>query len=362
MHSHIYLRVICLKNYSLKIIFALLATLVFILGFFAAPSQAVKGVSDGLTLCSTAVIPSLFPFIFLSDFFVRSGLCSIVGRYIAPVTEFVFRLPGIAGCAVLMSLIGGYPVGARMIAQLIEDGSVTREEGRRMLVFCVNAGPAFVIGTVGTVMLSSPRAGFILYASLVLSSLLMGAFLRLFGKKKTGEKAVGAKDFSPDVISQSVLSATNSMLMLCAWILLFSCVNALVHSLHLSQNTLMWIRIATEVTGGCAQTTAAFPLCVTALTLGWSGFSVHCQLYPFIRQTGLRYSYFCLSRLIHGGLATAVAQLLFRIFPCQVSVFSNLTQVTPSLFSVSVPAAAAMLVLSAFIIIETKIPLLKQET
>lgn len=355
MRSHIYLRVIYLNNYSLKIIFALSATLVFIVGFFAEPSSAVKGVSDGLTLCSTAVIPSLFPFIFLSDFLIRSGLCDIVGKHIAPAVNSIFRLPGSAGCAVLMSLVGGYPVGAKMISQLIEDGSITRSQGKRMLVFCVNAGPAFVIGTVGTVMLSSPRAGIVLYASAVISSLVMGVFLRFFCEKQADEKIHTEKQFVPDIISQSVLNATNSMLMMCAWILLFSCVNALVRCLPLSQRVMMWVNIITEVTGGCAQSTKAFPLCVTALVLGWSGLSVHCQLYPFIRQTGLKYSHFCLSRLIHGGISTVIAELLFRIFPCEVSVFSTFTDVTPSLFSVSVPAAVAMLILSAFVIVENKV-------
>lgn len=351
---------ICLKNYSLKIIFALTATVVFIVGFITEPSAAIKGVSNGLTLCSTAVIPSLFPFIFLSDFFIRSGLCDIVGRYLAPVTGFLLRLPGNAGCAVVMSLIGGYPVGAKMISQLIDDGSITPSQGRRMMVFCVNAGPAFVIGTVGTVMLSSPRAGLILYASLAISSLLMGFCMRFFCEKRECKGVFTKKTFSADAVSQSVFSATNSMLMLCAWILLFSCANALVRCLPLSQNMMMWVNIITEVTGGCVQATKAFPLCVTALILGWAGLSVHCQLYPFIKQTGLKYSRFCLSRLIHGGISTVIAQLLFRVFPCEVSVFSTFSDVTPSLFSVSVPAAVAMLILSAFLIIESKSPHLKQ--
>ena len=343
---------ICLNNYRVKIIFALSATVIFIAGFIAAPSEAIKGVSNGLTLCSTAVIPSLFPFIFLSDFFIRSGLCGIVGRYISPVTDFLFRLPGDAGCAVLMSLIGGYPVGARMISQLLEDSSITEAQGRRMLAFCVNAGPAFVVGTVGTVMLSSARAGIILYASLVITSLLMGFCMRFFCEKAQSRENTDKKSFSAEVVSQSVFSATNSMLMLCAWILLFSCANALVRCLPLSDNALLWISVITEVTGGCVQSTKAFPLCVTALVLGWSGLSVHCQLFPYIKKTGMKYSYFCLSRLIHGGVATMLAQLFLKVFPCEVSVFSATGDVMPSAFSVSAPAAAAMLALSAFMITE----------
>ena len=349
-----------MNNYSLKIIFTLSATIVFIVGFFVAPSAAVKGVSDGLTLCATAVIPSLFPFIFLSDFLIRSGLCRIAGKYIDPAVNFIFRLPGEAGCAVIMSLIGGYPVGAKMIAQLIEEGSITAGQGRRMLAFCVNAGPAFVIGTVGTVLLSSPRAGIILYASLVISALITGIFLRFFDSEKNEISVRSEGRLNTDAVSQSVFNATNSMLMLCAWILLFSCINALVRCLPLSEKALLWLNIITEVTGGCARSVRAFPLCVTALVLGWSGVSVHCQLLPFIRQTGMSYLRFCLSRLIHGGVAACIAEILFNVFPCEVSVFSTASGVIPSAVSVSAPAAVAMLALSAFIITESKIPHLQR--
>ncbi len=340
-----------MNNYRLKIILSLLAVAGFIALFFANPNAMIGGVSDGLSLCASAVIPPLFPFIVLSDFLIRSGLCDIFGSFLNLFTNALFKLPGSAGCAVIMSLVGGYPVGAKMTAQLTENGSITEKQGRRMMFFCVNAGPAFVIGTVGSVLLSSKRAGIILYASMVLSALAVGFILRFFSDEEITNSKTKA-DFKPNVITESVTSGTNAILAMCAWVLIFSCVNSLVKTLPLKENTFIWLSILTEVTGGCASAANNFPVSVQALVMGWAGLSVHCQIAPFIKATKLKISHFFLSRLIHGGVATAIATGLFKIFPCEVSVFSSSSQILPQAYSVSVPAAVAMLFLCSFLILD----------
>lgn len=268
--SHIYLRVILLNNYRLKIILSLVAILLFIVMFIYDPTGMVKGVSNALTLCGTAVIPPLFPFIVLSDFLVRSGLCDIIGNFLTPITKFVFNLSGSAGCAVFMSTVGGYPVGAKMTAQLLESGKITMSQGKRMMLFCINAGPAFVIGTVGAVMLSSRRAGIILYLSMLISSLFIGIFLRFFDSEKVDLKRTQIS-FDPSVASQSVMQGTNSMLMMCGWILIFSCINVFIKKLPLNENTIVWLNMLTEVTSGCAAASKVFPVSVQALVMGWAG-------------------------------------------------------------------------------------------
>ena len=317
--------------------------------FFLDPQGMINGVSNGLKLCGTAVIPSLFPFMVLSDFLVRSKLSEVIGNVLAPVTKALFRLPGCAGCAILMSMAGGYPVGAKMTAQLLENGDISTGQGKRMMLFCVNAGPAFVIGTVGTVIFSSSRAGIILYVSLIASALVMGVVSGFFD---SGEALIIRKKitFESKVISKSVSEAVNATLGLCAWILVFSCFVPLTESLPLKKEVAVWIKILIEVTGGCITSAGVFPLSIQAFVMGWAGFSVHCQLLPYIRATGVRYLHFVLARLIHGALAATFADFLFRLFPCQTDVFSTTSQIMPKMYSVSVPAAVSMILLAVLLI------------
>ena len=159
---------------TLQILLSAFGAAAFGGGILIAPQAASQGVRDGLTLCGQVVIPSLFPFLALSSFLVQSGLAQRAGHLLEPITKLLFRLPGAAGSAILMSLIGGYPVGARMTVQLLDAALITQKQAQRMLFFCVNSGPAFLISAVGSAMLRSRQAGLILCAALTASALLIG--------------------------------------------------------------------------------------------------------------------------------------------------------------------------------------------
>lgn len=67
-----------------------------------------------------------------------------------------------------------------------------RKRGAKSLSFCINAGPAFVIGTVGSEMLGSVKAGVLLYISTVSASFLPVSF-QLLCMIKRRRKRVKAK-------------------------------------------------------------------------------------------------------------------------------------------------------------------------
>ena len=121
----------------------------------AMPSVSAAGVKKGLLICASSAVPSLYPFCVLSAFFVRSGLCGYLGKFLEKPVQVLFALPGSAGAAACMSFVAGYPVGAGMTAALFSDGRISQSDAQRMTLFCVNAGPAFVIGGVGAGMLGS---------------------------------------------------------------------------------------------------------------------------------------------------------------------------------------------------------------
>jgi len=61
-----------------------------------------------------------------------------------------------------------------------------------MMCFCVNSGPSFLIAAVGAGMLSSQRAGIILFATQTLATVLIGAAVS-FGAKapRVGNPIIG---------------------------------------------------------------------------------------------------------------------------------------------------------------------------
>lgn len=334
-----------------------LGALAFAGGILLAPQTAADGVRDGLTLCGQVVIPSLFPFLALSSFVVQSGLSVRAGRLLRPLTEGLFRLPGTAGGAIFMSLIGGYPVGARMTAQLLDASLITKKQAQRMLLFCVNSGPAFLISAVGAAMLQSRRAGLILCASLTASALLIGFLSRFFAKSEpAGESAVlrQSESSAAQALVDAAAQGCAGIVSICVWVILFSCISALLGLLPLPGALRLLMQCFLEVTSGCAAAAGRVPLPMLALALGWGGVCVHCQVLRDVRQTGLSLPLFFCGRAANGLLACLISEGLFRLFPCDAAVFSNHVRALPEAFAASAPVAACMLFMCALLILEVE--------
>ena len=115
------------------------------------PQQAMEAARSGLLLCGNVIIPSLFPFFVLSALVVELGLAGALGRLLEPLMGVLFRVNGSCASAVALGFLGGYPVGARTAIELYRKGMCTKTEAQRLLAFCNNSGPAFILGVVGTV-------------------------------------------------------------------------------------------------------------------------------------------------------------------------------------------------------------------
>lgn len=330
-------------------------------GLIVRPQTAAEGMKAGIELCLKVVIPSLFPFLVLSGFVIQSGISASAGKLLGRVTNKLFRLPGAAGGAILMSLIGGYPVGAQMTEEMLRSKLITQGQAKKMMLFCVNSGPAFVISAVGSSMLKSSRAGIILYISLSLSSLFTGFMTRFLNEDSLGNgddkkrETVRFREAFPSpsqALSQTITKSCASMANICAWILLFHCAGELMTLLPVSENCLILVRCLTEVTAGCSALSGKVSLPVFAAVLGWGGLSVHCQMLGIIYKIGVKPSVFLTSRAVNGILASLICDVILKLFPCEISAFASSSTILPSAFSVSLPAAVGVLFMCSVFILD----------
>ena len=143
--------------------------------FLAQSTPLRAAAAEGLALCAGSVIPALFPFMVTASLLISLGFGS--SPLLAPLMA-LYRLPGQAGAAVVLGLVGGYPIGAKTAARLCAEGRLTRSEGERLLTFCNNSGPVFLISVLGEGIFKSFRAGVYLWLIHLLSALLAGLLLR----------------------------------------------------------------------------------------------------------------------------------------------------------------------------------------
>ena len=147
-----------------------------------------ESAANGIKLCLNVLVPSLFPFMALTNLFAQTGLCQKLGKPLNKLTQKLLGLSGAAAPVILMSLIGGYPVGAAGIAQLRRQNALSGAEAEQAALFAVCAGPGFVISFAGAGLFGSVNIGLIIFAAQAISVLLTAALthieLRLLPQKE----------------------------------------------------------------------------------------------------------------------------------------------------------------------------------
>lgn len=336
-----------------KSFFAVVGIAISIYFLFTAPYAVSAGVTDGLKICFYTVIPSLFPFMVLSSYVVKSDVLSPVYKVIAPLTRFIFHQPPCAAPVIIMSLIGGFPVGAKMTASLLEGGQITKNQAQRLNMFCINGGPAFVITAVGAFMLSSVRAGVIMYASLCISSLIIGVISSFFDDKSAVVTHVKKLSQSPlAALSSAVSDAVQSILGICAWIVIFGALTSCIEVYTANKDLFTALSCILEVTDGCALIAGKLPIAALTAVIGFGGICVHCQIFSYVAVSGLKYSRFFTGRAVNAALSALICHLLLTVFPVEVSTAANVQSVTDISFSVSIPAFLAMTVMCIIMIFD----------
>ena len=169
------------------------ALLLFLLCLLlTAPARYAEACIQGMALWAKAVLPALFPFLILTGLLTKLGAAQKLADRLSPLTEKI-GLPGSAAYCLLVSLLSGYPVGSRTVADLYKGGAITREQAKRMSVLCSTSGPMFLVGSVGGAMFGSAAAGAVLLAAHLLA--VIGVYLALYfaNRRKKGNIHAGQK-------------------------------------------------------------------------------------------------------------------------------------------------------------------------
>ena len=307
------------------LLFLLAAILLLI---YSSPVR--KGVSAGLESCAAVLIPSLFPFMVLSGVLGESRAADSIQRILGPVVKRFFHLPACTACTVFMGFIGGYPVGAKMTASLLEQKRIDSKTAVRLLCFCVNAGPSFLITAVGTGLLRNGKAGLLLLGCQWTSAILIGLWLGFLNRHeilKNEKENQNGLPFSSALV-HGVQSGIDGMLSVIGYVLLFSAIIELFFTFFGRENQLVLLAAGLlEVTTGCIQASTRGDLVLIGFFVSFSGLSVFFQAISFLKEKNFSLLPFFFSRLAHGTITAILVKAGILLFPQAASaVFSNFSQ------------------------------------
>lgn len=303
-------------------------------------ADCADAVRTAIELCLRSAVPSLFPFFAASSLAVSCGMAQSLGNILSPLMQRVFHLPGCGAAALVLGFLGGYPAGARMAAELWRSGICSKSEAEALLSVCNNTGPAFLIGMCGGGLFHSLRAGLFLYAVHICSALLAAVLFRPKVCPSTANKHAPTEDIPFfRCLTQSVLSAGRSCLMVAAFILFFSVILCLLRLTgmlpalcHIVSPLLCPLGLSVDGTHalltGCAELTqglagmtasagtTAARLTAVSFLCAFGGASVLFQ--SAAAAEGLRISRCIRGKCLHAVLAALLCMFLLCLFPCPV--------------------------------------------
>lgn len=334
-----------------------------------------EGIKNGIYLCINTLIPSLFPFMILASFMAISGVFEKPNPIFSKITEKLFYLPGYTYSAIILSFIGGYPVGAKMVNELYEKNKIDDEQLNRMMCFCTCSGPAFAISLLGSTLLRNRTIGIIIFFSQLISGILVGIICGVKAKlsKKifyfSKNNALGEKTNMQEALINAVDSACKSIIQVCAIIILFV---TIIHAANkfktppllpdflkmnfIDPNIKMIAISILEITYGCiyaANNNVSYQMIAFAVAYG--GLCTHLQITSILTKTKFKYAKFFLFRVINGLLSSLIFYLILLFSKTVVPTFSTINKDQLAIESSTTPAGSlALIMLCIYFMIDIK--------
>ena len=328
---------------------AYLFLLVLAAGLLLDTKGTTQAAQTGIVLCMETVIPSLFPFFVLSGLIIKLQVADQL-QYFADRT--ICRMFGInreLACAYLLGLIGGYPIGARTVAELYKQKKCTKIDAQRVLSYCNNCGPAFMIAVVGNFLFQSPAVGWILYGIHVVATVIVA----LLHRKQNNMEPKYVKrcvNISASDTIQAFLTSVNdgftNIMHVSAFVILFSVL------IHIGDSFSMFAFLAKPFSLFAAETEAiatlhglmeitcgmrslasisnrAYSLVACSFLLGFGGICVFCQTASLLSDAKLSIRTYAKGKLIHGSISAGITMillpLLLQLCPAQETVLKTVS-------------------------------------
>jgi len=327
------------KIESIKAFILPIISIAFILLLIIFSKTAVSSALKGIDLWLNVVFPSLFPFLTASELLNGTSFVKAAGILLEPVMRPLFNVPGCASFPFATGMTSGYPVGAKVVASMKENKLLNKWDAEKLLAFCNNSSPLFIIGAVSTGMLKMPQIGPLLLICHLAAGITVGfiyRFIPVNPKNVTlsgGRKPVSGKSGSTSnidfgsLLGNAVRNSVTTLLVIGGFIILFSVIigilmeSGILNSFAGLLYTLLkftglpkelyislisgFIEITTGLGMLCSSPniTLNMKLITVSAIIGWGGISVHMQVMSVVRNAGLSIKPYLMGKCVQSILS-----------------------------------------------------------
>lgn len=291
------------------------------------PPKYILSAQNGMILFAMTVLPALFPFFFFSKLLCVFEADVAMGNMLKRPLRCLYNAPSCGGYILTMSLMCGYPIGARLISDYYNDNIINKQESISLSALASTAGPLFILGTIGSIILNNRTAGIIILVSHYLSALINGVVYRNNGKIASSQEPT----INPTTLKDSIYMAVISILIVGGYIIVFNIIcdvlinTGIIEKLSVfvsplfsnaSEGVLLSIIEVTRgsVIIGKSDVSIISKTATIAAAVTFGGLSIIIQSITFLEKTGIKPLSFIMIKLTQCIIAYVIAYILAIIF------------------------------------------------
>lgn len=296
----------------------------FLVNMIANPNKFIQQSLDGISAWAFAVLPSVLPFMFFTKALSSLDILPKLTAPLGHISQKLFKTPSISIYAFFMAILSGYPVGAKLVADLYLQGKITKEDAFKMTSFCSTSGPMFIIGAVGVRMFGDVKLGYILFISHALGAVLNGILFRKFKLKEndikklqpiTNPQTVKKQFDLSEIVLNSTLSILSVGCIIAIFFIIIECFSP-VSSL-LPENFVGLFEGIIEITKGCLSLSTApnrfLATILCSFVISFGGISTILQSLTMLSKVNMPVKLLVFQKLCHGMLSALITLILLLI-------------------------------------------------
>lgn len=310
----------CCMKYSF---FSIGCVLLFFV-MLTQPEISFKGAQNGLQLWFQVLVPTLLPFMIVTNILFQTNGISYITYAASPVLSRLFRTSQKGGFACITGFLCGYPMGAKVIGDLCRNQDITTKEGQYLLSFCNNTSPAFVSNYICWKILNCSERIVPSICILFLTPVILSFLFRKIHTISDNDHIADSSDRtkhrlqSAAIIDHCILNAFESVFKIGGYMVLFSIFFLILGKIKLFQSFYGMCMLASlEITNGIFLLSNYEDPIRYAITMGITSFGGICsiaQTASMLKGTDLKLSYYIIEKLVTALATSFIAYIYLILF------------------------------------------------
>ncbi|WP_288175497.1 nucleoside recognition domain-containing protein [Sporofaciens musculi] len=307
----------------MKRLLTILCVLLFFTAMLIFPKETFQGASSGVLLWFHTVLPTLLPFLIISNLLIHTGAINLISRLLAPILCRFFRVSPYGAFVILIGFLCGCPMGSKVTADLLKKEAICEKEARYLLSFCNNTSPMFIVSYILWQNLNIPELTLPLLTLLTAAPVLLSfVFRRLYHIPVQGVYITSQDTLSVngrDSLDTCIMNGFETITRIGGYIILFSILFSfaeliIAKSVAVTALLLPTLEITTGITMICSSPLSLNSQIILALALtSFGGWCAAAQTRAMIMDTSLPLGPYIAEKLIT-ALVTSLLAWCFLSF------------------------------------------------